>query len=953
MKVRIFALAKELGIDAKELVKHCADAGVIVKSSSALASISEEERDIVVGHIKSQQASQTIDQPSEPLAPVRETARPMGKVRAIKAMVPRGQAARLSRPEPAPESSAPQVETTAAAAVEEQETAPPEEQEPDVAVPVGDSEAVAAATEPTDDIIGSVEETEGTDETGVGTEVVSEEATAEVLSGEDAVAEGEQQPPPLTRDQFAPIRGADAATPIRDMRSRGSAGEGTPRTPGRGKTKSKPSFPYLAAPPSYKLPKVPKEEPKEERAQKPDLKLTADFLEQQSPLAAHLRKHAEQKRRKKEDAPFEKEGEADGGRGGGLGLVEAREQRREKRKLARRSVEDEGESSDSRSLAPRRRRPKRPAPAGLKTSAVIEMPVTVRGFCEAVGRPSSVVIKHLFQMGHMLTINDVLDEETALEVALELGVDLEFKRPRNIEDELDELLEASENEESLVVRAPIITVLGHVDHGKTSLLDRIRASSIASGEAGGITQHIAAYQVEHQGQKLTFVDTPGHAAFGEMRARGADVTDIVVLVVAADDGVMPQTVECISHAKAAGVPIIVALNKMDLPDVKIDKVLADLAAHGITAHEWGGDTEVVRTSAATGEGVDKLLETLLLTAELHEIKADPNRPALGVCLEAFRDERRGPLSWFIVQKGTLRIGDVVLCGSTFGRIRSMHNEWDEEIEEAEPSSPVIVAGLDDVPGAGDHFFVLDELDHAREAADDRRDRGRAEVLTRRRRPRKLEDILDAARGGKVQDLPLILKVDAPGSLEALRSEIEKFEHPEVRVSLIHEGVGGVNESDVYLASASGAIIVAFHVIAEDRAVVLAEREGVEIRRYNIIYEVTDQIKRTLEGLLLPEELQVPTGRALVLQTFNVSRHGTVAGCRVLNGTIERSNRVHVIRDQKVLNDYGIASLRRVKDDVKEVREGMECGIRLEGFNDVKEGDLFEAFRIDIVKRTLD
>jgi len=552
----------------------------------------------------------------------------------------------------------------------------------------------------------------------------------------------------------------------------------------------------------------------------------------------------------------------------------------------------------------------------------------------------------------MVTINENIDEETALELATEMGVDLEIRQQRDIEQELVATLEDEESDEFLEPRPPIVTILGHVDHGKTTMLDTLRRASVASGEAGGITQHIAAYQIEHDGRKLTFVDTPGHAAFSEMRARGANVTDIVVLVVAANDGVMPQTVECISHARAANVPIVVAMNKIDLPDIDEQRVLQDLAAHELLPVEWGGDIEVVRTSGETGQGLDDLVETLLLTAELHEYKANPHRPAVGVCIEAFRDEGRGSLAWFVVQKGTLRIGDVVLCGEAYGRIRAMYNDRDEEIEEAGPSTPVKVAGLSLVPGAGQHFYVLPDIEEAREAAEGRHHRERAESLSGRGRPRSLDDILEAARGGAVQDLPLIIKADTPGSLEALRGEIAKFDHPEVQVEFVHEGVGGVNESDVSLASASGAIIIAFHVIAEDRAAALAEREGVDIRRFNVIYEVTETIRQSLEGLLRPEKVEVATGRALVLRTFHVSRFGTIAGCRILSGTIARSNRVHVIRGQTLLNDYSIASLRREKDDVKEVREGMECGIRLDGFNDIKEGDLLEAFRIDEVKRTL-
>ncbi len=559
----------------------------------------------------------------------------------------------------------------------------------------------------------------------------------------------------------------------------------------------------------------------------------------------------------------------------------------------------------------------------------------------------------LFKAGRMVTINDELGEEEAMEVSMELGVDLSFKRGRDIEAELLASLDHEDPPELMRQRPPMITILGHVDHGKTTMVDRIRGANVAAGEAGGITQHIAAYQVDYEGHQLTFVDTPGHAAFGEMRSRGADATDIVVLVIAADDGVMPQTVECISHARNAGVPIVVALNKMDLPGIDEQRILQQLAQHELLPAEWGGEVEVVRTSGTTGKGIDKLLETLLLTAELQEFSANPDREGLGVCLEAFRDEGRGAIAWLIVQKGTLRIGDNVLCGATYGRIRAMYNDRDEPVTEAGPSMPVKVSGLSDVPGAGDHFFVMKDIEEARETAEGRLHEGRTEALSSRVTARTLEDILSVPREGHgVQELPLILKADSPGSIEALRGEVCKFEHPEVRVQIIHSGVGGVNESDVSLASAAGAIIIAFHVIAEDRAQLQADRQGVEIRRYNIIYEVTEHIKLALQGLLRPERVEVSTGRAIVLRTFSISRFGTIAGCRVLNGTISRDSRVHLIRDQKVMNDYRIGSLKREKDDAKEVRDGMECGIRLDGFNDIKEGDLFEAFRIDEIARTL-
>ncbi|MEM1062986.1 MAG: translation initiation factor IF-2, partial [Planctomycetota bacterium] len=573
--------------------------------------------------------------------------------------------------------------------------------------------------------------------------------------------------------------------------------------------------------------------------------------------------------------------------------------------------------------------------------------------------PANQIIGTLMRAGTMVRINDTLTEEQCEEIAVELGVELQIKKERSLEEEVLELLSDEYDEGAeLWPRPPVVTILGHVDHGKTTMLDKLREANVAGGEAGGITQHIAAYQIEHGENPITFVDTPGHAAFGAMRARGANVTDIVVLVVAADDGVMPQTVEAISHAKAAEVPIIVALNKCDLPGIDDQKTLQQLAANELLPAEWGGDVEVVRTSGETGDGLDDLLETIQITNELAEPQVNPERAAVGTCLEAFMDEGRGVLAWMIVQKGTLEIGDVVLCGSSYGRVRAMYDDQDRALETAPPSTPIVISGLETVPEAGSRFVVFEDgdIDLAREIAEERARSGRSVELAQMvGKPKTLEDILDAAAGHVTKDLPLIIKADTPGSIEAIKTELAKFEHPEVRVKVIHSGVGGVNESDVSLAASGevGAVIVAFHVIADDNAAALADREGVEIRRYSIIYEVLDDIRNSLEGMLAPDRKEVATGRALVLDTFKISRLGVIAGCRVLSGLIERNNRVHVIRDQTHLNTFDIASLRRIKDDVKEVREGYECGIRLQGFNDVKEGDLLEAFRVDEIKRTLE
>lgn len=1002
MKIRIFALAKELGIDSKELIEYCNQAGVKAKNS-ALASISPEQRDKVVHFIESRGSSgrSTPAETQQPMAPVREESKDAGgKVRKIE----------VSR---AQQGGRPARESASGTATVEPET---ELETPESEIETEETEEVAAETEAVEDteteaaqeVTAETPVTEDTEEAApvdvkaeTGSVTVEEEAEPEAEAEEEssaaeAVADEEETPaaaqdkkepakavtetkPDQTDDKKdevqaqtkddskekpkapTPHRPEDYIAPagagggsIRDMEMKPRANvTDRQRKAKPQKKQAKPATPFIAQAPEMAKPKPKKPKPTQEpAAQKPDFKLTGDMLKGDAPLRRQYERHIEERDRE----------EQTGGKGRGSDLKrrhkreqeleEAREKGRpqQKRRRGRNVQEDSMQQRPGKGISRRR---KRKGPIEYQSQAEVELPITVRSLSEAMGRPARDLISILMKSGQMATMNDQLTEETALELALELGVDLEIKRGRDIEEELAAQFETEDDPALLEPRPPVITILGHVDHGKTTLLDTIRKANVAGGEAGGITQHIAAYQVEHDGKKLTFVDTPGHAAFGEMRARGANVTDIIVLVVAADDGVMPQTVECISHAKAAKVPIVVAMNKIDRPNANEQKVLTDLAAHEILPSEWGGEVEVVRTSALNGDGIDDLLETLLLTAELQEYKANPHAPATGVCLEAFRHEGRGVLAWCMVKKGTLRIGDVVLCGPAYGRVRAIYNDRNEEIEEAGPSTPVKIAGLDMIPGAGDQFFTMTDIEDARLAAEERRHTGLTERLGSTGGPKSLDMLLSEAAAGKVQDLPLILKADTPGSLEALRHEINKFEHPEVRVEIVHEGVGGVNDSDVSLASAAGAIVIAFHVVADDHAAQEADRQGVEIRRYDIIYEVTDHIKQALEGLLIPERVQETTGRALVLQTFKISRFGTIAGCRVLNGTIDRNSRVNVIRDQKIINDYEIASLKREKDDAKDVREGMECGIRLAGFNDVKEGDLLEAFRVKEVKRKLE
>ncbi|MCF0234904.1 MAG: translation initiation factor IF-2, partial [Thermoguttaceae bacterium] len=503
-------------------------------------------------------------------------------------------------------------------------------------------------------------------------------------------------------------------------------------------------------------------------------------------------------------------------------------------------------------------------------------------------------------------------------------------------------------------RAPVVTFLGHVDHGKTSLLDRILNLHVVSGESGGITQHIRAYRVETAGGAVTFVDTPGHEAFTEMRARGANCTDVAVLVVAADDGVMPQTEEAISHAKAAGVPIVVALNKMDLPGVNRDKVIQQLASNDLMPSEWGGDVEIVETSALTGAGVDELLSTLLMVAELHELKANPNRRANGVVLEASLQSGEGVVCKALVQNGTLRNGDVVLCGSAYGRVRAMTDTLDtrKKIKAAGPSVPVSLVGLDVAPAAGSKFVVLEDISVARQIAEERAKLEHERELADVQAHVTLESLHDRIKSARTQQiLNVIIRADVRGSIEAIRKELGKLEHPEVKVKILQASVGGVTEADVHLADASDAIIVGFNVVPDEGARLLAEKKKIQVRRYDIIYKLTEDIRAALEGMLKPIEQVKELGRAFVQRAFNISRVGTIAGCRVVSGVVERDCRVRVIRDSRIIGDYQLDTLKREKDEVKEVHDGYECGIKLKNFNDVKEGDILEAYKIEEVART--
>jgi translation initiation factor IF-2 len=877
LPVRIYALAKELKLDSKNLVDICAQAGISGKGS-ALASLSDEEADQVKAFLNKGDSAESSS----------ETAK--------KAPTAVGTARRPLKPTP-----------------------------------------------------------------------------PKTYTREDYIAPGgatSSRPPVL--DSGGSPRRLDGG----DAKKQPGEGGGSQRPAERGS----PAIKLAPLPPSSMVAK-PSKQAEEPAPQKPEIKLPADAIRAgragSKPLAEQLRQH--EMRRKADTskdvpvevgAPGSTEPGATPARGAdrrrrgavppaedregraGLGGREARQLKR-KRRTGRRTSEDDSGSDRSR-----RRRPKR---TGTNTSAprkenvVVELPCTVRTLSEAMGVPSRMVLGKLLVLGTRADINAQLDQETAEMLAEELGADVTFKVPATLEDQLLEKARIEDDPESLEERPPVVTFLGHVDHGKTSLLDRIIGIDVVSTESGGITQHIRAYRVDNEQGSVAFVDTPGHEAFTEMRARGANVTDIAVLVVAADDGVMPQTEEAISHARAAEVPIIVALNKIDLPGIDIDRIYQQLAANEMLPTEWGGDVEVIKCSAMTGEGLDEQFDTLLTIAELHELKANPSRSGLGTCLEAELHEGRGVVAKVLVQNGSLNVGDVIVCGAAHGRVKAIYDPLlpSQQYDSVGPSTPVNITGLDIAPEAGDRFYVMEDISQAREIAVKRAQATRTESLSGVSEHVTLENLFDRlGTTEEVQTLNLILRADVRGSIEAIKKELTKLEHPEVKLRILQATVGGITEADVQLADASDAIIIGFSVVPDEGARVLADQRGVQIRRYDIIYQVTEELKAALSGLLRPERREVDLGRALVLRTFTISRVGTVAGCRVLSGNMARDSRVRLIRENRVIGDYPVDTLRREKDDSREVREGLECGIKLSGYNDIKEGDMLEAYKIEEVARSL-
>ena len=912
MPIRIYALAKELKIDSKDLVDICTKAGITGKGS-ALASLDDVEIEKVKAFLSGpakKPAPPSLDKPrvTMPLSPTHV-------------------------PVHVPGSTVPPVQIPASTPTA---TAPP---------PISDVPAEPPA-------------------------YTRESYIAPASSGKIKVIVGKSRP----------------ATPGTEK------SESADADAGRVKRKREPVISLAKMPELKQLP--PKSQSKEPTPQKPEIRLpkdaitghkrgTAAPLEHLSKVAEKASKPLAGKGGLGEKKPPEVVAEAPlgkaaargrKGRGGQpeegevvdrsmAGMASARVDRQKARKTRAKARTDETPTEED---APRVRRRRTLTRKGTNTAAprkgkvALELPCTVRSFSEAAGVPSSAVQRALLGMGVMVTINAPIADDMVEMLVSELGVELEFRQRASLEDSLMAEFQEEDAPEALRPRPPIVTFLGHVDHGKTSLLDRIIGIDVVSGEAGGITQHIRAYKIPRNDREIAFVDTPGHEAFTEMRARGANVTDIAVLVVAADDGVMPQTEEAISHALAAEVPIVVALNKIDLPGADDNRALQQLTAKQLLPSEWGGETEVVRTSAITGVGIDELVETLLTIAELQNFQANPDRSASGTCLEAEQETGRGVLAKLIVQNGTLRVGDIVVCGSAFGRVKAMYDTLQptRKVDEAGPSTPVNVAGLDTAPRAGDSFLVVDNIVKARHVAEERAQRSHQQGLTGRTIKvsfERFQELLASGRlapGDEVVNLNMIIRADVQGSIEAILKELDKLKHPEVQIRILQTAVGGITVGDVHLANASDAVIIGFNVIPDEAAHSLADEHQIEIRRYDIIYKLTDDIKAMLEGKLKPEERIVELGRAVVKQVFPISRVGAVAGCYVTQGSIERNCRIRVNRENRTIGDYPLESLRREKDDVREVVRGMECGMKLSGFNDIKKDDVLEAYKTEEVARTL-
>ncbi|HTU22295.1 MAG TPA: translation initiation factor IF-2 [Gemmataceae bacterium] len=975
-KVRIYILARELGMESKDLVALCRQNGIDVKSQ--LSSIEPEERDQIV-EIVQKKGSGSASAPHRPTSPLPPADR---KIPVLE-----------TKPRPAPELGRVPHKPAAAAETSGMPTVPPVPLSP-TGTPVPSVTAPPAptlkSTEPHPPALPPrpPEKTAPPAAPAKPVEQPAHRKPEHAPTPPPAAPTRPSETPPATRSEPSaspeaprtPTVPSIPGTRVRDL------GGNRPAPPHRRPHDRRPGPRTVGpiAPPPLKQKATPAQEKKPPTPTGPKkiAEIPAELLERSGgkPVDIHdIHRALQQQTPGKptvvvEEIEDEEEGAEKGGakkphRRGVPGVAgrDERHKLRNDRQKARKMgqtvpdpkrggvglLEEETETHRKRrpGFRPKTIKPTMPR----KGKVPVQLPITVRSLSEAIGVRSTDLIGKLMSQGLLVTINAVLDPEIAEAVALEFGCELDVKKQADAEEQMLAQTQKPDNPEDLVPRAPIVTIMGHVDHGKTSLLDKIRHSNVTATEFGGITQVIRAWRVEHDGKPITFLDTPGHEAFTKMRARGAHVTDIAVIVVAADDGVMPQTEEAISHAKASGVSIVVAVNKIDLPNANLRKTEQQLYGLGLIPDNMGGEVPFVQTSAATGKGIDDLLETLSVVAELKELKANPKKPASGTCLEVNVSEEEGVLATLLVRDGTLHKGDVIVCGPSFGRVRAMYDDLGRHIEAAGPSVPVRITGLDEAPNADDPFMVVPELTMAHEIADKRSEKLREANVTRREAVR-LEDISHA----KIAELKVILKADFRGSIEAIRKELEKLRHDEVRVRILHAAIGGITESDVQLAltSPQDTVIVGFNVVPDDRAHALAEERGVQMRQYNIIYQLTDDIRAALEGKLKPREEIVHLGRAVVRETFKISRVGTIAGCYVTQGVIERSAKVRVIRSGVVVyppadRTVGLESLKRFKEDAREVREGFECGLKIAGYDDIKVDDVIEAYRIEQVQRTLD
>jgi translation initiation factor IF-2 len=933
-KIRIYALARELNVDTKDLIDVCRKAGMDVKNQ--LSSLDPDQRDHVAQLLKKGGGGVAVATAIKPPPPV--TPQGMTPVRVLTPSRPVRREVDSAKP-------AATVVSPAKPPHKGVEAVPiaPEEISPEAEVPAPMPLAPAA----------ELGEEEFTPPPSV--------APADGGSMRPLDAGGRPEAGPRT-PAMARVRDLNQARPAEGQRPRAPRPIPRPSAVVRVSRSS-----------ALKKPLVKDEKKAQEPiAQKPLMKLTPDMLNKGPGVKAEdlINRGAVG------DVPLpaDIEDDEDGSKKGKVrpGQVTGRDKRHAARNERAKQRKDRLETDVVKGtrllLQAEDDRPQRTKARLAKIKKVhgptqprkgkvpIYMPITVRSLSEAVGVKTGDLLFRLTGHGVInVNINSMVDPDLAEAIALDAGCELEVKRALDAEDLLLAELQKPTAPENLVPRAPVVTIMGHVDHGKTTLLDKIRKSDVAATEVGGITQVIRAWRVDHGGRPITFLDTPGHEAFTKMRARGAQVTDIAVIVVAADDGVMPQTEEAINHARAANVPIVIAINKVDVPNANLEKTKRQLYNLSILPDNMGGDVPFVETSAAKGTGIDLLLENLSIMAEMKELKADPGKPAYGTCLEAMLSEGEGVRATLLVRDGTLNRGDVILCGAAYGRVRAMYDDLGRPIEHAGPTVPVRITGLNEVPNADDPFLVVPDLAQARGIAERRRGR-QIEANLFKREPVRLEKLGEI----KIDELKVILKADFRGSIEAIRKELEKLHHAEVRVRLLHAAIGGITESDVQLAltSPEDTIVVGFNVVPDERAKALADERGIEIREYSIIYNLTDDIKLALEGKLKPEERVVHLGRAIVRETFKISRTGTIAGCFVTEGTIERSAKVRLIRQGVVIypppdRSAGLESLKRFKEDVREVSKGFECGMKIAGYDDVKVDDLIEAYRVEQVQRTLE